>query len=480
MFFDWNHILTQIATIAFELIYLGVIIGAIVVVILDNGYPVKTIAWVLVLAFLPFAGLIFYFFFGRNIHRQRIISRKSYNRLLKKPMAEYLAQNASEIPEEYSRLIQFFQNTNQSFPFDGNRVEIYTDGFTKMQALICELQKAKHHIHIEYYLIEDDPVGRSVRSVLIEKAKQGVEVRFIYDDVGCWTLKDNFLKEMRDVGIEVKAFLEVHFPLLTSKVNYRNHRKIVVIDGCVGFVGGMNLAERYVNGLSWGLWRDMHILIEGKVVHGLQTAFLLDWYFVSRTLITSFEYFPRIKPCGSILAQIVTANPISQWKEIMQGLILAISGAKKYFYMQTPYFLPTDPVLIAIQTAALSGVDVRLMIPKRADNRITNLGSHSYMTDLLRAGVKVYFYKKGFLHAKLIVSDDKLSTVGSSNIDFRSFEHNFEVNAFLYDMDTALRMKDIFIKDQHQSTQIYLRHWQKRPLHTKVAESVVRLFSPLL
>jgi cardiolipin synthase len=248
----------------------------------------------------------------------------------------------------------------------------------------------------------------------------------------------------------------------------------------VGFIGGMNLAERYVNGLSWGLWRDMHIFIEGKAVHGLQTAFLLDWYFVSRTLITSFEYFPRIKPCGSILAQIVTADPIGQWKEIMQGLILAISGAKKYFYMQTPYFLPTDPVLIAIQTAALSGVDVRLMIPKRADNRITNLGSHSYITDLLRAGVKVYFYKKGFLHAKLIVSDDKLSTVGSSNIDFRSFEHNFEVNAFLYDTDTALQMKDVFIKDQHQSTQIYLRHWQKRPLHTRVAESVVRLFSPLL
>jgi cardiolipin synthase len=480
MFFDWNHILTQIATIAFELIYLGVIAGAIIVVILDNGYPVKTIAWVLVLAFLPFVGLIFYFFFGRNIHRQRIISRKSYNRLLKKPMAEYLAQHASEIPEEYSHLIQFFQNTNQSFPFDGNRVEIYTDGSTKIQALIRELQKAKHHIHIEYYLIEDDLVGRSVRDVLIEKAKQGVKIRFIYDDVGCWTLKDNFLKEMRDMGIEIKAFLEVHFPLLTSKVNYRNHRKIVVIDGCVGFIGGMNLAERYVNGLSWGLWRDMHILIEGKAVHGLQTAFLLDWYFVSRTLITSFEYFPRIQPCGSILAQIVTADPIGQWKEIMQGLILAISGAKKYFYMQTPYFLPTDPVLIAIQTAALSGVDVRLMIPKRADNRITNLGSHSYITDLLRAGVKVYFYKKGFLHAKLIVSDDKISTVGSSNIDFRSFEHNFEINAFLYDMDTALQMKNIFIKDQHQSTQIYLRHWQKRPLRTRVAESVVRLFSPLL
>ncbi|KAA6308330.1 Major cardiolipin synthase ClsA, partial [termite gut metagenome] len=278
----------------------------------------------------------------------------------------------------------------------------------------------------EYYLIEDDAVGRLVRDVLIEKARQGVEVRFIYDDVGCWTLKSRFLKEMRDAGIEVEAFLEVRFPLFTSKVNYRNHRKIVVIDGRIGFVGGMNLAERYVSGLSWGAWYDMHIMLEGKAVHGLQTAFLLDWYFVSRTLITSSQYFPRIEICGSTLVQIVTADPIGPWKVIMQGLILAISGAKKYFYMQTPYFLPTEPVVTAIQTAALSGVDVRLMIPKRADNRITNLGSHSFVADLLRAGVKVYFYKKGFLHAKLMVSDDKLSTVGSTNIDFRSFEHNFE------------------------------------------------------
>ncbi|KAA6328789.1 Major cardiolipin synthase ClsA [termite gut metagenome] len=480
MFFDWNHILTQIATIAFELIYFGIIIGSIIVVVLDNRNPVKTIAWVLVLAFLPFVGLVFYFFFGRSNRHQRIISRKSYNSLLKKPMAEYQAQGTSEIPEKYSRLIQLFQNVNQAFPFEGNRVEIYTDGSTKIDALICELRKAKHHIHLEYYLIENDTVGRRVRDVLIEKARQGVEVRFIYDDVGCWTLKSHFLKEMRDIGIEVKAFLEVHFPLFTSKVNYRNHRKIVVIDGRIGFVGGMNLAERYVNGLPWGAWYDMHIMLEGKAVHGLQTAFLLDWYFVSRTLITSSQYFPRIEICGSTLVQIVTADPIGPWKVIMQGLILAISGAKKYIYMQTPYFLPTESVIIAVQTAALSGVDVRLMIPKRADNWITNLGSHSYVADLLRAGVKVYFYKKGFLHAKLIVSDDKLSTVGSTNIDFRSFEHNFEVNAFLYDTNTALRMKEIFIRDQHQSTQIYLRHWQKRPLRNRVTESFIRLFSPLL
>lgn len=251
---------------------------------------------------------------------------------------------------------------------------------------------------------------------------------------------------MREAGIEVRSFLKVRFPLFTSKVNYRNHRKIVVIDGRVGFVGGMNLAERYMRGVAWGIWRDTHLLLEGKAVHGLQTAFLLDWYFVDRTLITSARYFPKIDCVGSALAQIVTSEPVGPWREIMQGLCMALMGARKYFYMQTPYFLPTESVLVAMRTAALAGVDVRLMIPMRADSRLTHLASCSYLADVLQAGVKVYFYKKGFLHSKLMVSDDELSTVGSTNIDFRSFEHNFEVNAFVYDVETALQMREIFCK----------------------------------
>ena len=260
----------------------------------------------------------------------------------------------------------------------------------------------------------------------------------------------------------------------------RNHRKIVVIDGRIGFVGGMNLAERYMRGFSWGIWRDTHLLLEGKAVHGLQTAFLLDWYFVDRTLITSTRYFPKIENCGTSLAQIVTSEPVGPWKDIMQGLVISISSAKKYFYIQTPYFLPTEAVLVAMQTAALSGVDVRLMLPMRADNRLTHLGSCSYLADVLYSGVKVYFYKKGFLHSKLMVSDDELSTVGSTNVDFRSFEHNFEVNAFIYDTETALQMREIFLQDQRDCVQVFLKNWVKRPWYRKAAESVVRLMAPLL
>ena len=477
---DWNYIVSQIATVAFDILYFGAIISTIVVIILDNRNPVKTMAWILILLFLPIVGLVFYFFFGRSQRRERIIGQKSYDRLLKKPMAEYLAQDCSDIPYEYSRLIQLFRHTNQAFPFEGNRVSVYTEGYTKLQALLRELQKAKQHIHMEYYIFEDDAIGRLVRDVLIEKASQGVEVRVIYDDVGCWHVPNRFFEEMRNAGIEVRSFLKVRFPLFTSRVNYRNHRKIVVIDGRVGFVGGMNLAERYMRGFSWGIWRDTHLLLEGKAVHGLQTAFLLDWYFVDRTLITSTRYFPKIENCGTSLAQIVTSEPVGPWKDIMQGLVISISSAKKYFYIQTPYFLPTEAVLVAMQTAALSGVDVRLMLPMRADNRLTHLGSCSYLADVLYSGVKVYFYKKGFLHSKLMVSDDELSTVGSTNVDFRSFEHNFEVNAFIYDTETALQMREIFLQDQRDCVQVFLKNWVKRPWYRKAAESVVRLMAPLL
>ena len=477
---EWNLLIEQIATVAFDIVLWAIIIGTIIVIVLDNRNPVKTMAWILVLIFLPVIGLVFYFFFGRSRRHERIIEKKAYGHLLRKPMAEYLAQPSGEQPSDYLRLISLFRNVNQSLPFEGNLIETFTSGTTLLQALLRELQRAREHIHIESYIFEDDAVGRMVRDVLIEKARDGVEIRIIYDDVGCWHVPHRFFETMREAGIDVRSFLKVRFPHFTNKVNYRNHRKIIVIDGRVGFVGGMNLAERYVRGFSWGIWRDTHLMLKGKAVHGLQTTFLLDWYFVDRTLITSARYFPRIEDKSTSLVQIVTSEPVGPWREIMQGLVMAVSEAKKYFYMQTPYFLPTEPMLIAMQTAALAGVDVRLMLPHRADNRITHLASCSYLEGVLQAGVKVYFYQKGFLHSKLMVSDDMLSTVGSTNLDFRSFEHNFEVNAFIYDTETALQMREIFLQDQHDCQQIFLKNWLKRPWKQRAAESIVRLLAPLL
>ncbi len=477
---DWNFLLNHIVSVIFIVLYLILVIGLVIMLVLDNRNPVKTMAWMVVLLFLPVIGVILYFFFGRNTRKERLISQKSADMLTKKSLQGFISQSSFELPSEHYSLIQLFRTLNRALPFENNYNEVYTSGYSMVQSLIREISHAKHHIHLEFYIFEDDSIGRLVRDILIDKAQEGVEVRLLYDDVGCWHVPNRFFDQMRTAGIEVRGFLKVRFPLFTSRINYRNHRKIVIIDGKVGFIGGMNIAERYLKPGKYGIWRDTHLMIKGRAVYGLQSNFLIDWFFVTRSLITASKYYPSVDVCGEALIQTVTSEPVGEWKAIMQGLLLAISNAKRYFYVQTPYFLPTEPILAALQTAALSGVDVRLMIPEHADSMITHLGTLSYVDDMLSAGVKVYFYQKGFLHSKLMVSDDSLSTVGSTNMDFRSFEHNFEINSFIYDTETALLMKEIFLQDQRDSVQISYKVWMRRSSKQRAKESIVRLLSPLL
>lgn len=473
-------ILNEVFLDLFNVLYFSVILTTIFVVILDNRNPVKTMAWILVLFFLPLVGLIFYFFFGRSTRKEHLISKKGYSRLNKRPMAEYQAQVAFRDLESKNLLMSFFLRINKALPFDGNQVDVYTNGYSMLQALMHEISLAKHHIHLQFYIFEDDSLGRLLRDLLIDKARAGVKVRLLYDDVGCWKVNPLFYDQMLCEGIEVQSFLKVRFPRFASKMNYRNHRKIAIIDGKVGFIGGMNIAERYLRGLSWGIWRDTHVRIKGKAVYGLQTSFLTDWYFVDRMLFTSAEYFPKMEWQGNVLAQIVTSDPVGGWHDMMQGLVKALCCAKRYFYIETPYLLPTEEVIMGLQTAALAGVDVRIMLPKRADTFIIHKGSLSYLDELMRAGVKVYLYRKGFLHSKLWVSDDEWASVGSTNMDFRSFEHNFEANAFFYDKDMALHLKEIFLTDQKKCLLLSRKLWSKRLWSNKILESIVRLLAPLL
>lgn len=464
----------------FYLIYFAVVITTIFIVILDNRNPIKTMAWILVLFFLPVVGLLFYLFFGRSTRKEQLITKKGYARLSKRPMMEYQTQESLAGNVSKQRLVSFFTQVNSALTFEGNQVEFYTNGYSMIQSMIRELSRARHHIHLEYYIFEDDAVGRLLRDVLIDRARAGVKVRVLYDDVGCWKVDHAFYEQMLCEGIEVQGFLKVRFPQFTSKVNYRNHRKLTIIDGEVGFIGGMNIAERYLKGVSWGSWRDTQVKLSGKAVYGLQTAFLTDWYAVDRSLITSAEYFPAMPSRGETIAQIVTSDPVGEWKDIMQGLMMAICSARHYFYVQSPYFVPTEQIKTALQTAALSGVDVRLMLPKRADTWLIHESSLSYLEDMMKAGVKIYLYRRGFLHSKLMVCDDELSTVGSTNMDFRSFEHNFEANAFFYDKMTALAIKNIFLEDQKHCLLLSSKIWNKRSWKNKVIESVVRLLAPLL
>ena len=465
------------------MLYVAIMVPAIIRVLLDNRQPAKTMAWILVLAFMPFVGIIFYIFFGQNTRKERHISDRSMDQLTKRSMLEFVEQENLHLPANNKPLMNLFTNQNWAFPFKDNRVDIFTDGYEFICSLLYNIGKAQHHIHLDTYIFEDDALGYLVADALIDKAEQGVEIRVIYDDVGCWKVKDAFFERMRDTGIDVHAFMPVRFPAFTSKVNYRNHRKLCVIDGKVGFIGGMNIAKRYVKGTGKQPWRDTHLRIQGGGVYALQRAFLIDWYFVDRTLITNRVYYPPvdIHINNSCLVQVVTSSPIAPWPDIMQGYVRILLQAQKYVYMETPYFLPTEPVLFAMRTAALAGVDIRLMIPRKADAKLVEWASRSYVMEAIEAGVKVYLYMGGFNHSKLLVSDDNLCTVGSTNIDFRSFENNFEANAFFYDEEMAQRIKAIYLKDESQSILVDdVSYFVKRPFMKRLFESIVRLLSPLL
>lgn len=469
----------------FLLIYIMVIVSIIVTILMDNRQPAKTMAWVMVLLFVPVAGIILYIFFGQNTRKMRFISQRSLDQLSKRQMLEFVEQRELRMPDKFQSLVRLFTNQSLALPFKDNEAEFYTDGYQFFPALLQSISRARHHIHLETYIFDDDPLGRLIADALIQKAKEGVEIRVIYDDVGCWRVPSAFFERMKKAGIDVCAFMPVKFPAFTSKVNYRNHRKVCVIDGIEGFTGGINIALRYVKGMRNGTlpWRDTHMRLRGSIVYALQRAFLVDWYFVDRTLVTNRKYYPPMpwKISNDCLAQMVTSSPIAPWPDIMQGYVRILLEAKSYVYMESPYFLPTEPVLFAMRTAALAGVDVRLMVPRHSDSHLLEWASMSYVVETLAVGVKIKLYEGGFNHSKLLVADDEVSTCGSTNIDFRSFENNFESNVFFYDRPMALRIKELYMADEAQSVDFNdvdtLRH---RPYLHRLTESLFRLLAPLL
>lgn len=461
-------------------VYLVAVVLLMVKVVLNNRDTVKTLAWILVLVFIPFLGLLLYFFFGRDTRRLKIISGRLLSQLQKNQLSAS-SDSQSEVAPEYASLATFFRNASSVSPLGAYEARVIPSTREFASLLYQEIDAAKDHIHIQFYIFENDEFGLLLREHLIAKARQGVEVRLIYDSVGCLGVDKEFFEVMRCAGIYVESFMKVRFPLLTNKVNYRNHRKVVVIDGKVGFVGGCNIADRYLHGVKWGEWRDTMLLLRGAAVGGLQTSFLVDWYFTNRSLVSGKRYFPQQPTDGGQPVQVVQSNPVGEVRTIMTGLARALFLAKGYAYLQTPYFMPSEPFLHALKSAALSGVDVRLMIPERSDSRLADYATRSYLVDIMKAGVKVYLYGGGFLHSKTYVSDDYLSSVGSANIDFRSFHYNFEVSAFVYGKGVALALKESFLEDMKRSKQLSLGGFMaERSFKERCLESVARLFSPLL
>ena len=435
----------------------------------------------MVLTFMPVLGLLLYIVFGMDNRQRRQIKDEDLRRLKAITETRQSDNIASETPVQYEKLACMLRNMNHAYPMEGNNVEIMTDFRTMSDRLVADIESARHHINMLFFKFEDDAAGRRIADALIRKAEEGVQVRLIYDEAGNLMVPRKFYRKLRRHGIQVRGFIRIFLPILSRDYNSRNHRKVVVIDGKAGYMGGMNIAQRYADGLKWGIWRDTHIRITGPAVSELQTSFLTDWKFTKGDdpdLDTMYPYNP---PCGNTLMQIVSGGSMDKWNVMMQAYMTAIASAKSHAYLQSPYFIPPEPIMKALQNAALGGVDVRVMIPYRGDKGILPpWASRSYIKEALNAGIKIYLYRKGYMHAKTMTIDDSLVTIGSTNIDFRGFEQDFEINAFMYDDDLARRQREIFLEDQKDAELIDPLEWDKRPLLEKAKESVARIFSQVL
>ena len=470
-------------------------------ILLENRDPSKTLLWILMFMIFPGVGIVLYVFSGRNIRKHKLFKAKtkssklSHRQLLNSmEILKNIVKNQQKMLEEGSlmgddaspikeRVVRLLFNIGQ-FPYTtNNELEIYKDGHEKFANLIEDMKAAKDHIHLEYFIVKDSQIAREIQAVLIEKARQGLEVRFLYDDFACWRLKINrsFLRELKEAGVKCAAFLPTKFPIFGGQLNYRNHRKIAVVDGKISYTGGLNIGDEYMGKFKkFGYWRDTHIRIRGIATHMLQLIFIVDWYLTTNELLSDDKYMPKMKIIGDTAIQVVGTGPDSKWEDIHYAFFSAISQAKKRVYIETPYFIPDESLLKAIKTAALSGVDVRIIFPQKIDHYIVNIASYSYFEEIMKAGGKVYLYQNGFIHSKVFLVDDELASIGSSNMDLRSFMLNFEVNAFIYDKEYVNMVADQFYRDQEDSIQLLEENYRTRNVWVRLAESISRLFSPLL
>ena len=469
----------------YEIFLALIVIGSLVIVISENRKPYISIFWILFITLLPGVGLIFYLLLGKDYRSRRVIKP---NELARFDELRHKAVGDNEVDilpnDKYNKLASMMRHANDTPALQGNEVRIFTDFTPMFQSMLDDISRAKSFVHIQFYIVENDEVGHQFSSLLIRKAQEGVDVRLMFDSWANLFVRSDYYEHMRRGGVKVQSFQKLIPSMFNRDVNCRTHRKIVVIDGHTGYTGGMNIARRYRDGINHGAWRDTHIRIQGPAVSQLEVALLADWRFCTKELLDDPRFFPThtiTLSSNQAIAQIVTSSPMDEWNTVMQGMVQAIAQSRKYLYIQTPYFLPTHPILLALRNAALAGVDVRLMMPAVSDrSRVTLTASKSYFRDLLPAGVKIYLYNKGFLHSKTMVCDDDFVTIGSTNLDPRSLEQNFEVNAFIYDESLARRQRDIFIDDMKECTLVDPEQWQRLPRLEKFAQSAARILTPIL
>lgn len=467
-----------------NVILILLIIVSVVIVISENRKPYLSVFWILFIILLPGVGMVFYFLLGKDYRSRRVITTDELARLDElrdDAVGDSILQHPHS--DKYQKLSDMMGVANDTPLLGGNEMQIFTDFSPMFKAMLDDISTAKSFIHIQFYIVESDEVGVQLSDLLIRKAEEGVDVRLMYDSCANLFVRSRYYDRMRKHGVKVQAFQKFIPSMFNREVNCRTHRKIVVIDGQKGYTGGMNIAQRYRDGINNGAWRDTHIRIVGPAVSQLEVSFLSDWHFCSKEFLDTPQFFPKVEipKADKAIIQIVTSGPMDEWNTVMQGMVHIIEQSRRYLYIQTPYFTPPHPILMALRNAALAGVDVRLMLPATSDRgAITRLASESYFRDMMPAGVKIYLFAKGFMHAKTLVCDDDFVTIGSTNLDCRSLEQNFEVNAFIYNNELACRQRDIFFEDMLLCNRVNPDEWNRRPLIKKFLSSTARILTPIL
>jgi cardiolipin synthase len=463
----------------FILIYLILAISIVISILLHGAKPSKTLSWLLVVFTIPIGGILLYWLLGRNRRKNKLLKiKKSAFFNLPKPTQVHMAS----LQGKYRKLMMLVYRNSHFPPTTHNRLKLLKDGKSTFEAIFNALESSKSQIHLQYYIFEEGELADRLLDLFEKKIGEGVIVRMIYDSIGSFSLSTSYLKKLALIGVEVYPFLPFKFGRFLSSLNYRNHRKIIVVDGTIAFTGGINISDKYLKGdISLGNWHDMHLRIEGPSANHLDYLFAMDWFLVSQKTI---ELLPpqdfSINTNDDKLVQIVSGGPDDDFPALEQAYFTIINKAKKYLYITNPYVIPGQAIMQALQTAALGGVDVRLMVSDKADSKIVNWSVHSYFEALLKSGIKIYLFPDGFLHSKIIVSDDLICTIGTANLDDRSFEQNYEVNAIIYDEDFAQLLREDFLRDANVSKMISYQEHLARPWINKLQEGFGKVFSPLL
>ncbi|AIQ65941.1 putative cardiolipin synthase YwiE [compost metagenome] len=455
-------------------------------IFMENRNPSTTMAWILLLALIPVVGLVFYFLFGQNVFKRRKYDKKAQRDLMAYERIENDAlrmhQDWSSFNSSQRKLLGMSQRLARTPISFTSETRVLTNGEETFGTLLLELRQAQHHIHMEYYIFRDDEIGTRIQQILIEKARSGVKVRFMYDAVGSLQLSKRFLNELSNAGVKVAAY-GTSRTFFSSRVNYRNHRKIVVIDGDVGFMGGLNVGDEYLSrSKTYGFWRDTHMLVRGEAVRTMQIIFLQDWMHTTGERILEQDYLsPQLRyTSGEGAVQIIASGPDNERRSLKNIFFAMITAAEKSVWIATPYFIPDEDIYTALRVAALSGLDVRLLFPGKPDKWIPFLASHSYFPMLLEAGVQIYEYEKGFIHSKLLIIDGEIATIGTANMDMRSFHLNFEVNALLLKTESVQRIVSDFERDLQSTSLIIHEKFMNKKFLVRLLESGARLMSPLL